>query len=72
MFPYQWPGESKPREYRLRRDHPDLEKQPDGLSPKENAKYLSPPGRGNKLYLPPQIDPAGSREFETTHNLGRG
>jgi hypothetical protein len=31
VFPYHWPGESKPREYRLRRDHPDLEKQPDGL-----------------------------------------
>src|SRR6185369_3074407 len=26
--------------------------------PKEKAKYLSPPGRGNILYFPPQIDPA--------------
>jgi hypothetical protein len=58
VFPCYWPGESKPREYRLRRDHPDLEEQPDGLPPKEKAKYLSPPGRANKLYFPPQIEPA--------------
>src|SRR5687768_14060515 len=58
VFPYYWPGESKPREYRLRRDHPDLEEQPDGLPPKEKAKYLSPPGRANKIYIPPRIDPA--------------
>jgi hypothetical protein len=64
VFPYQWPGESKPREYRLRRDHPDLEKQPDDLPPKEKAKYLSPPGRGNKLYFPPQIDPADLENAE--------
>src|SRR5688572_17161713 len=35
VFPYYWPGEDNPREYRLRRDHPDLEQQPDGLPPKE-------------------------------------
>src|SRR6476660_5454975 len=58
VFSYHWPGEENPREYRLRRDHPDLEAQPDGLPPKEKAKYLSPPGRANKLYFPPQIDPA--------------
>ena len=57
VFAYYWPGEDKIREYRLRRDHPDLEEQPDGLPPKEKAKYLSPPGRANKLYFPPQIDP---------------
>jgi hypothetical protein len=57
VFPYLWPGEDKPREYRLRRDHPDLEQQPDGRPPKEKSKYLSPPGRANKIYLPPQIDP---------------
>lgn len=39
------------REYRLRRDHPDLEQKPDG-STRERAKYLSPPGRGSMLYLP--------------------
>src|ERR1051325_648139 len=58
VFPYYWPGEENPREYRLRRDHPDLEQQADGFPPKEKAKYLSPPGRGNNLYFPPQIDPA--------------
>ena len=58
VFPYRWPGEENPREYRLRRDHPDLEQQPDGMPPKEKNKYLSPPRRGNKLYFPPQIDPA--------------
>lgn len=58
VFPYQWPAEDKPREYRLRRDHPDLEEQPDGLPPKEKAKYLSPPGRGNRLYFAPQSVPA--------------
>lgn len=58
VFPYHWPGEDNPREYRLRRDHPDLEQQQDDLLPKEKAKYLSPPGRANKLYFPPQVDPA--------------
>lgn len=51
-FPYYWPGESNPREYRLRRDHPELEQKPDG-SFREKAKYLSPPGRGNLFYIPP-------------------
>lgn len=50
VFPYYWPGEQSPREYRLRRDNPDLEQQSDG-SIKEKAKYLSPPGRGNFLYF---------------------
>jgi hypothetical protein len=52
VFPYVWPGELHVREYRLRRDHPDLEQQPDG-PPKERAKYLWPPGRGNRLYFVP-------------------
>jgi hypothetical protein len=52
IIPYFWPGESRPREYRLRRDEPDLERQPDG-SVKEKAKYLSPPGRGNLFFFPP-------------------
>lgn len=49
-FPYCWPGDDAPREYRLRRDHPDLEQQADGTI-KEKAKYLSPPGRNNLLYF---------------------
>jgi hypothetical protein len=52
IFPYFWPGETRPREYRLRRDNPDLERKPDG-SIKEKDKYLSPPGRGNILYFSP-------------------
>lgn len=54
VFPYCWPGENKPREYRLRRDAPDLEQQSDG-SIKEKGKYLSPPGKGNMLYFPPGV-----------------
>lgn len=56
VFPYFWPGNDSPREYRLRRDYPDLEEKEDGRI-KEIKKYLSPPGRGNKLYFAPNIDP---------------
>ena len=52
IFPYYLPGNMRPREYRLRRDYPDLEQQPD-QSIKEENKYLSPPGRSNLLYFPP-------------------
>lgn len=54
-IPYVWPGEDQVREYRLRRDHPDLE--PNGSGFKEVGKYLSPPGRGNKLYFVPGTCP---------------
>src|SRR5262249_41580941 len=57
VFPYIWPGETGPREYRLRRDHPDLEYDPSG-KPKERAKYLTAPGRGNLLYLVPGTEPS--------------
>ena len=50
-IPYVWPGEDHVREYRLRRDHPDLEPSSSGL--KEVGKYLSPPGRRNMLYFVP-------------------
>jgi hypothetical protein len=50
VFPYFWPGEDYPFEYRLRRDHPDIEVTSDG-SRKERNKYLSPPGRGSRLYI---------------------
>lgn len=56
VFPYFWPGESRPREYRLRRDNPDLESRPDG-SIKEKNKYLSPLGRGNLFYFSPDTPP---------------
>ncbi len=56
VFPYMLPGSEHPREYRLRRDHPDLEQKPDGTL-KEKGKYLSPPGRGNLLYFVPSTSP---------------
>lgn len=52
VFPYVLPGSDRPREYRLRRDRPDLEQRPDGTL-KQMRKYLSPPGRGNLLYFVP-------------------
>ena len=51
VFPYVLPGEDRVRDYRLRRDKPDIEYE-DGKR-KERAKYLAPPGRGNLLYFPP-------------------
>ncbi|MBZ5604693.1 MAG: DUF3854 domain-containing protein [Acidobacteriia bacterium] len=50
-IPYFLPGESRVREWRLRRDHPDIEYK-DG-KPKEWGKYLSPPGRKNMIYFVP-------------------
>src|SRR5262249_6620082 len=49
------------REYRLRRDEPDLEYDSAGnLKPRQ--KYLSPPGRSNMLYLVPGTDPSFLRD----------
>lgn len=56
LIPYLWPGDGSVRDYRLRRDHPDLEQGADGKI-KPRRKYLSPPGRSNMLYLPPQVEP---------------
>jgi predicted P-loop ATPase len=56
VIPYFRPGEGHVREYRLRRDQPDLEYDSTGnLKPRQ--KYLSPPGRSNMLYLVPDTDP---------------
>ncbi len=52
VIPYILPGEDHVREWRLRRDQPDIEYTKDG-KPKERGKYLSPPGRGNMIYFPP-------------------
>lgn len=54
-LPYFAPGSRHVREYRLRRDHPDFEADANG-DLKVKQKYLSPPGRGNMLYLPPGCD----------------
>lgn len=56
VFPYLLPGSDRPREYRLRRDRPDLEQKPGGML-KEAGKYLSAPGRGNLLYFVPGTPP---------------
>lgn len=55
VFTYSLPGRDQPREYRLRRDNPDLERGPDG-EVKQKGKYLSPPGRRNLLYFVPMTD----------------
>jgi len=52
VIPYYWPGESQPREYRLRRDRPDYKIQADS-SLKEDSKYLSPPSSRNLAYFVP-------------------
>ena len=54
LIPYFLPGSDQVRDYRLRRDHPDLEYDAAG-SLKAKRKYLSPPGRSNMLYLPPGV-----------------
>lgn len=57
LFPYIWPGDQHVREYRLRRDKPDLEPKPGG-GYREKDKYLSPPGRSNQLYFTPGTEAA--------------
>jgi hypothetical protein len=52
-IPYFLPGESRIREWRLRRDHPEIEYK-DG-KPRDCGKYLSPPGRKNMLYFVPGL-----------------
>jgi putative DNA primase/helicase len=52
LFPYVWPAVKHVRDYRLRRDRPEIEFKEDGRR-KERNKYLSPPGRGNMLYFVP-------------------
>jgi putative DNA primase/helicase len=51
-IPNVWPGADHIREYRLRRDHPEIE------NGKVRMKYVAPPGRGNLLYFPVGTDPA--------------
>src|SRR5690242_11964880 len=56
VIPYFRPGSDHVREYRLRRDHPDLEYDSAG-NLKQRQKYLSPPGRSNMLYVVPGVAP---------------
>jgi hypothetical protein len=55
VIPYFHPCADQVREYRLRRDHPELEYDSAGnLKPRQ--KYLSSPGRSNMLYVVPGTD----------------
>jgi len=56
VFSYVWPVDTHVRDYRLRRDCPEMERKPDG-SLREKRKYLSAPGGRNKLYFPCGIKP---------------
>jgi predicted P-loop ATPase len=46
LIPYLTPGESNLHSYRIRRDNPEVE------NGKPKAKYLAPPGAGNRVYFP--------------------
>jgi hypothetical protein len=52
LISYFHPGSDRVREFRLRRDRPELEYDASG-NLKERNKYLSPPGRSNMLYIVP-------------------
>ena len=54
LIGYTLPGETAVREYRLRRDHPDMEIHHG--KPRECMKYVSPPGRGNLIFFPPDVN----------------
>jgi hypothetical protein len=59
VIPYFYPGSAHVRDYRLRRDRPDLEYDFAGnLRPRQ--KYLSPPGRSNMVYIVPGYRPWAS------------
>src|SRR5215472_5289289 len=61
VIPYFYPGSDRIREYRLRRDQPDLEYDLGGnLKPRQ--KYLSPPGRSNMLYFAPDVSEESLRD----------
>ena len=52
LIPYFHPHSGQVRDYRLRRDQPDVEYDSGGVL-RTKQKYLSPPGRSNMLYLVP-------------------
>ena len=54
-FPNIRPGETEPRQYRLRRDAPEVTYEKGQR--KELRKYLGPPSRGNLLYFVPGTPP---------------
>ena len=54
-IPYYLFGQSYVREWRLRRDQPDIEYK--AGKPRERGKYMSPPGRRNMIYFVPGTSP---------------
>jgi hypothetical protein len=52
-IPYTLPGDAHVRDYRLRRDYPEIVYK-DGKT-KEQGKYLSAPGCSNMAYFPPDM-----------------
>jgi hypothetical protein len=56
FIPYYWPGDPKPRSYRVRRDNPEWTTGKDG-KPKPAKKYLGQPKAPNQLYIPPGVTP---------------
>jgi putative DNA primase/helicase len=56
VFPNVAVGDTRPREYRLRRDRPEIEFGEDGKA-KEKNKYLSPPRAANYCYFAPGTAP---------------
>jgi uncharacterized protein (DUF927 family) len=56
IIPYFNPLNGLLRDYRLRRDHPEIELDSRG-GRKERHRYLAPPGKGNMLYVPVGVDP---------------
>ena len=60
VFPYFSLEGNRIRGHRLSRDHPDREEKNGVL--KEHAKYLSPPGQSNFLYIPPNLPPGWTHD----------
>jgi hypothetical protein len=57
IIPYASPGESRPDEYRLRLDNPEMELRSDRTL-HATTKYIQPPGRPNRIYFPPGLSTA--------------
>jgi hypothetical protein len=56
VIPYFNPLNGLLRDYRLRRDHPEIEFDNHGKR-RECRRYMAPPGKGNMLYIPVGVEP---------------
>ncbi len=71
LIPYFHPGSASVREYRLRRDHPEMEYDTAGqLKPRQ--KYLGPPGRSNMLYFAQGTAPSMLRDADLPVVIAEG